>query len=126
MSETMYPSSVKDAVERWDRDETVWSVEMGGLGPGYEQAIQIAMMEILRAVSKLPELPAWEEYRKVADKALHEADDALGGLSGAMAGAATQLAWQFAKRGWLSVHDEIVKDDADRWIQIQKKSPVSP
>ena len=41
----------KDAVEwlrRWDAGEGVWSIEMGGIGPGYEQCIQITAAEILR------------------------------------------------------------------------------
>lgn len=38
----------KEWLAKWDKGETVWSVEMGGLGPGYEQIIQIIAAEILR------------------------------------------------------------------------------
>lgn len=44
----MYGKTPRDLIERWDRGETIWSVEMGGLGPGYEQALQMAMVEFLR------------------------------------------------------------------------------
>src|SRR5687768_3007466 len=34
------PETVEDALRQWDAGETVFTVEMGGLGPGYEMAIQ--------------------------------------------------------------------------------------
>ncbi len=34
----IYPENAKEAVEIWDKGGTLWSIEMGGLGPGYEQA----------------------------------------------------------------------------------------
>lgn len=43
-----YGADVRDWLVRWDRGDTVWSIEMGGLGPGYEQCIHITAAEIVR------------------------------------------------------------------------------
>jgi hypothetical protein len=43
-----YGADVTDWLRRWDEGKTCWSIEMGGLGPGYEQCIHITMAEILR------------------------------------------------------------------------------
>ncbi|KKK93920.1 hypothetical protein LCGC14_2688070 [marine sediment metagenome] len=37
----LHPKTLDEAIERWDAGRSLFSVEMGGLGPGYEQAIQI-------------------------------------------------------------------------------------
>ena len=44
----IYGKDAKEWLKRWDEGKAVWSIEMGGLGPGYEQALQIAAVEVLR------------------------------------------------------------------------------
>jgi hypothetical protein len=44
----LYGRDAKEWLERWDAGRSVFSVEMGGLGPGYEQAIQVTVAEIVR------------------------------------------------------------------------------
>src|SRR3990172_3354015 len=44
----LYGADAADWLKRWDEGRGVWSIEMGGLGPGYEQCIHITCAEILR------------------------------------------------------------------------------
>lgn len=123
---SLYPTSPKDAVERWDRGDTVWSVEMGGLGPGYEQAIQVFMIEILREyVMRGQKDYSAEEWGAMCDAVLKTMDDKLGGLSGAQYGAARWLAYQFVFKGWEQVKADLKKHDEkdDRWIQVSSYWP---
>ena len=43
------PKSVAELLDRWDNDEQVQSISLGGIGPGYEQAIQETAIEFARA-----------------------------------------------------------------------------
>ena len=127
MDKSLYPESAKDAVERWDAGETVWTLEMGGLGPGYEQAIQTFMIEILRE-AVMRGKPAAEytndNWRAMADAVLHTMDKELGGLSGAQYGGACWLAYQLYSKGWEAVRAEAKKQgDGDRWIQVSTHWP---
>lgn len=92
-----YGKDCADWLARWDAGKLVWSFSMGGFGPGYEQAIQIAAVELLRVCLRenfdtakwtldlWPEVQAalYEQTRPVWEKL---------GLSGAQLGAAIQLA----------------------------------
>jgi len=115
----LYPKDIEDAVARWDRGETVWSVEMGGLGPGYEQAIQVGMIELLRRLIGV-ELPGIDEnWHDFLDGHLTEVLKEFDlGLSGAQAGAIMNLAAKFASRGWLATEEV-----QDRMILISKHWP---
>jgi hypothetical protein len=44
----LFGESAEEWLRRWDAGDNVWSIEMGGLGPGYEQTIQVTAAEILR------------------------------------------------------------------------------
>lgn len=123
-----YGKDCIDWLKRWDAGQLVWSISMGGFGPGYEQALQIACTEILRimikknfdhATWKLEE--KWKSDRKTIEA---EADIKLDklGLSGAQFGAALQLATKLYMHG----PREIMKMDAvkDRHIQIGKHFPT--
>lgn len=110
----LYGADVEDLLKRWDDGDTVHSVEMGGLGPGYEQAIQIAMFEILRfSIDKKPDHTLWEnpkEWSKWREKVYSlESLDKLG-LSGAQAGAALSLASSLYIRGPRKCLKEIPKE----------------
>jgi len=109
----------------------VWSIEMGGLGPGYEQCIHITCAEILRwflahkvDASKWSEAEAWKSDREKMTADLHKvkAVEELG-LSGAQWEAAVNLATCFYLDGPRKVMtDERVKD---RHIQVQRRFPGS-
>lgn len=38
----------REQLRQWDGGGAIWSIEIGGLGPGYEQAIQVLAIEIVR------------------------------------------------------------------------------
>ena len=111
------PEHARDALARWDAGLNVLTVEMGGLGPGYEQCIQIAVFEIIRDMldQKLPDVlvDSW------GGQSLTRVDRELG-LSGAQAGAAQYLAYVYLRDGWKAVVDEM---DADRRIQVNREFP---
>jgi hypothetical protein len=126
-----YGTDAADWLKRWDEGTTVWTIEMGGLGPGYEQCIHITAAEILRhlldrkyELAAWDDREAWERDRKEIETAgfANERISALS-LSGAQWGAAMNLALQFYRRGPRAVMtDERVKD---RHIQVQRAFPAA-
>lgn len=125
----MYGRDAADWLARWDANRGVWSIEMGGLGPGYEQCIQITAAEILRAMLAKPcdaaawsDTDVWKRDREEIEKTVFEvpAVKALG-LSGAQWGGALSLASCLYRDGPRGVmNDERVKD---RRIQVQRTFP---
>ena len=127
---TVHQETCAEWLAAWDRGEAVWSVEMGGLGPGYEQVIQILAAECLRfLLSDEAKDLRWveEEDRIAANQAAdehmmdHEAASALG-PSGAQMGAAKNLAAQLFFNGPAKAlsHPSL---DKDRLIRVQKDFP---
>lgn len=118
MKHLMIPETAEEALERWDGGEPVLSVKMGGLGPGYEQAIQTLVFEIIREHrgEALPE-PGSDEARDWAWQTVWRADERLdlGGVTGAMAGHARSLAFRYLLNGYLST---IESAPDDRKIQV--------
>jgi hypothetical protein len=134
------PNTIDEALAAWDRGDEVETVEMGGLGAGYELAIQCVVFELMRGIRADEELerailgtPKGEMFPDgVADKldALTLAADAkdpetgrykLGGLSGAQAGAAQSLALTFVTRGFNAARNEV----PDRLIFVRKGDPMA-
>lgn len=123
----MYGADAAEWLRRWDAGQTVWSIEMGGLGPGYEQCIHITCAEILRVMldrqcdaSKWSDKDEWRRAREEIDKAVMALPviDELG-LSGAQWGAAMNVAACLYKQGPRGVmNDERVKD---RHIQVNNR-----
>lgn len=118
-----------DWLKRWDEGRSVWSIEMGGLGPGYEQCIQITVAEILRHLlecqydaAKWENPKMWEcDHKDIETASLANARISALGLSGAQWGVAQSLALQFYRRGPRAVMtDKRVKD---RHIQVQRTFP---
>lgn len=117
----------REMLARWDRGESIWSVEMGGLGPGYEQAIQVLVVEIIRdnIDSLLPDDSAWRNWGDSTVTRIDKRDDdgkwSMGGFSGAQVGAAKNLAYHWLKEG----PDAVNAMDAfkDRKIQVSNHWP---
>jgi hypothetical protein len=110
----MYGRDAADLLSRWGDGQSVWSIAMGGFGPGYEQALQIAAFEVLRYL--------------LAGGAIENADAILPsleylGLSGAQWGAARSLARAFRADGPRKVHESF---DRDRHIQVSRDFPTPP
>lgn len=124
-----YGLTASDLIAKWDRGESIWSISMGGMGPGYEQAIQTAAIEMAREGLDVP-LEGPKEghdaiWREVCDRALEKHDEALGGLSGAMYGAASWLAWRWVHGGGPAklIDEANAKGDDSRCIQVSKAWP---
>jgi hypothetical protein len=124
------PETCQDALRMWDAGESVFTVEMGGLGPGYEQAIQMLAFEIIRDLigEHVPahgvELSDTEtkRIRKITDATVHRLDkEPWAGFSGAQVGAATNIAMCVLRRGYrAALRDPAVQD---RLIQVSKVFP---
>jgi len=101
--------------------ETVESVEMGGISPDYENAIQhLAFCIMVRLKYQEPPQDAAERNRIVA-AALSDAVDVLGrfyGYSGAQAGAAGNLAGLFWALGPTAALDKMRAQDMTRIIKV--------
>lgn len=124
-----YGADAADWLARWDAGKGVWSIEMGGLGPGYEQCIQIVAAEVLRYLiaNKVDcetqyEGDAWKDLSEKINKSLwaNPQIEALG-LSGAQAGAAKSLATKLYKDGPRGVMNTL--EIKDRHIQVSKNFP---
>lgn len=124
------PETVAEALARWDRGESVFSVEMGGLGPSYEQAIQILAFELMRAFDgKLPRIEVeWTDENKATLKSLaNEVEtrlDGVYGFSGAQVGAARSLAVIVCRRGYRAALR--MPEVKDRLILVSRNMPEAP
>jgi hypothetical protein len=126
-----FGATAADWLAKWDSGAAVWSVEMGGMGPGYEQCIQITAAQILRHMldakydaSQWGDGGRWPDDRK-AIETFGFADDTIKGLglSGAQWGAACSLAACIYKRGPIdALSDPAVKE---RLIMVSKSFPGS-
>jgi hypothetical protein len=127
-----YGLTAADLIAKWDRGETIWSIELGGMGPGYEQAIQVAAVEMAREGLDVPLEGTKEDHgaiwREVCDRAIKRHDEALGGLSGAMYGAAAWLSWRWVHGGGPAklIDDTKARGEDDRCIQVSKSWPHAP
>jgi hypothetical protein len=121
-----FGATPRDWLAKWDRGEACWSLEMGGLGPGYEQCIQITMAQILRHLVDA----GYDATRWADDTADRDAIQKFGfadetikqlGLSGAQWGAALGLASALYMRGPIEVLSPPAM--ADRLILVSKNFP---
>lgn len=106
----------------YDNGNEVESVSMGGMGHGYECAIQDCAIETLRA---LPEVPPEDkqEFRDVIENASNHAVrvlDGVHGFSGAQVGAAKNMASVFWRQTPTKGLDMIRNSDPERIIKIVK------
>jgi hypothetical protein len=124
-----YGSDAADWLSRWDKGDSVWSIEMGGIGPGYEQAIQITAAETLRHLLKSKydaaawkDKEQWSKDREKIERALFD-NETVGklGLSGAQFGAALSLAINLYRDGPRGVMTH--PDVKDRHIQVSRRFP---
>ena len=127
---------VREMIRTWDSGRSVWTIERGGLGPGYEQALQVCMVELCRAALKMPRLGKetkkayWIRFGRMCDRVVHEIDKDCCGFSGAQVGAAKDLAFRFVvsgiKRTFASYKKQRPDDYSNSHIQISKHWPKAP
>lgn len=127
--------TTEEMLAAWDAGGAVWSVEMGGIGPGYEQCIQVLAVELVRALLPMRDVMKgvdWGGDKKGAERCYKQVDKEIAepvvsrldktlGFSGAQVGAAKNLAWNIVRNGWgAAVSDPVVKD---RLIKVSKEFP---
>lgn len=126
----LYGADAADWLKRWDEGRGVWSIEMGGLGPGYEQAIQVTAAEILRHLLEAKyDSAAWSnkdkwatDREKIEENGFANPKIKAMGLSGAQWGAAISLATALYAQGPRQImNDPKIKD---RKIQVQRTFPA--
>ena len=114
-------STIEEVIEAWKKGDTIWTAELGGMGPGYEQAIQILLFEICCDMygKPLPEkdLTGWGE------ETVKRLDGACYGFSGAQVRAAKITAYQFLKYGYKEMMDKLPED---RKIMVSRECPSLP
>lgn len=122
-------ASNEDALAEWDRGGSVWSCSMGGLGPGYEQCIQIMGFEFLRAMLADPfdyasSANDGDKWRAYIDRIEQMPEPARIikklGPTGAQFGAAMNIASVFARNGYSA---GMLMVPEDRRIQVRKSFP---
>jgi len=108
--------------KNWSEGKTIFSAELGGLGPGYEQVIQILLWEILvrwnDPVSKLTKGKKYSEY--YSDFVNRVIKDVDYGYSVSQINAAKSTAYKFMVYGYKEMMDTI---SDDRHIQVSKNFP---
>lgn len=112
------PETVAEALAKWDAGESVFSVEMGGLGPGYEMAIQGLAFEMMRDLLSRDPVVIRDEDLDAVVRRLN--DQPWAGFSGAQVGAAKSLAARVCLDGYRKAlrHPSL---ESDRLIQVCKK-----
>ena len=125
MSYELIAPDAAEQLRRWDAGDTIWTIEMGGMGPGYEQAIQTVAIEIVRdnLGKTLPEEEDKEANQQFGMSTLNRIDQYIG-MSGAQFGAARWLAYQWLKIGPKALQAEI--NLKDRHIQASRIWPRVP
>src|SRR5262249_38611018 len=114
---------------RWDEGRSVFTIEMGGMGPGYEQCIHVTAAEMLRwmlehkpAIADMEDREKWPAIRDAMGKAVFAGPVVQQlGLSGAKFGAAVSISTALYMKGPRPVMNEpAVKD---RHIQVSRCFP---
>lgn len=124
-----YAETAADYLAAWDRGEPVWTLEMGGIGPGYEQAIQVLVAELIRDNINKP-LPLAEgdaiSWRTWGDETVWRVNESCRGFSGAQVGAAKTLAVRYLIDGPRAFFDRVKEEAPERHrdlILVSKEWP---
>ncbi len=131
-------TTVEEALAAWDAGEKITTCIMGGLSDGYEHGIHLIAMENLRSMIADPfdyealeamededaQREKWREYRNKIDATPNVAavlEEV--GPSGAMHGAAGNIATVFIRNGYAG---GVAMIPEDRLIEISKTHCVLP
>lgn len=115
----------EEVLFRWKSNRPIWSVEMGGLSAAYEQGIQEMAFEFLEWMILNPPTNGWDSlttrndwwnYSDACDRACSKVIDRIN-PSGAMHGAAMNIASVFARNGYAA---GLEKAPVDRHILVTK------
>lgn len=121
-----HPQTAADALKQWDDGRGVFTIEMGGIGPSYEQCIQILVFEIIRdnLKTQFPDEKdkdaSKEFWEKFGEESITRTDGKTG-YSGAQVGVAKQVAYRALRDGWEGMLKSVPQD---RLIQVSKHFPT--
>ena len=125
MSENSWPipATVKDALEAWDKDAPILTLEMSGTGPAIEQGIHIGVFEVIRHFLNTPPLSsvAREAYPQI-EETLAKIDKEKGlDLTGPQIAAVRSLVFHFFMYGYAST---VKTYNNKRRILVSRKFPT--
>lgn len=107
----------------YDAGQELESVSMGGMGSGYELAIQSCAVEIIRNLQGIEPPEDINDFRQQLSNAEDKAVALLNnrfGFSGAQVGAAKNIASVFWRKTPQGGIDKMKEQDPDRVIKIKK------
>lgn len=109
----IFKESIQEVVKKWKAGELVWSADLGGIGPGYEQAIQVLLFEICAEqgdkpliIGEMKKYPS--EYEALVDRKVGELR--AWGFSGAQVDQARSTAFQFLTIGYSEIMNKLPDD----------------
>jgi hypothetical protein len=115
------PITWQDALAGWDSGELVFTIELGGIGPSYEQAMHIAVFETLRSIGDMDTTLHADTQTRIIDRAIRDADETKDlQLSSAQAAAVRGFVHTVLNHGW---QNSVLRYDTDRRIQVRKWFP---
>ena len=116
----------KERLKKWDDGGIINTITLGGISPGYEQAIQILAIEMLRDILGSGKTRYNQEVlSKMADATATRLckEPYSYGYSGAQVKVANWLALTLLKCGFKWIRD---KHESDRMILCSKNFPKTP
>jgi hypothetical protein len=101
----------EQAIEAWRDYQAIWTIEMGGMGPNYELAIQNLAFSILETwIENKMKIDDGDELDFLTKPIIEKLNDSYG-YSGAQVGAAVNIASVFLRHGYeKAIAMEEVKD----------------
>lgn len=117
----------QEVARDWRDGQVVWTAELGGMGPGYEQAIQVLLFEIMarwgdRPVPQPINNKYPEEFIKHVDDVTKNLDKEWG-FSGAQVGVAQSTAYSFMHNGYAEMMEKLPED---RKIMVSNHMTMRP
>lgn len=121
------PETWQQALSLWDEGSPVTTIEMGGIGPGYEQSIHIGVFELMRQTGKsLESGEVLEDLDGYLHKNLMEVLSGWNlGLTGSQASAIQHLAHAYVTKGYRSTIESFPTERRiiiSTWWPTKKKS----
>jgi hypothetical protein len=112
-----FKDTTEQVIRKWKKGESVWSVSLGGIGPSYEQAIQVLLFEIVCSWANGPLIDEQGKITLFFEKHCEKVANSLTawGLSGAQYSSAMISAAQILKFGYSEMMN---KAPQDRLIQV--------